>query len=233
MKQTQNQFYGSHEELPDKLPPGSIYVCSDHNLVFISKSDGTPVPIMRENYADFGFSSINSIYVDGSYYDLSNSDSGSLIKFSSDENWNLSLPRLDLADNDYKIIVSQDGDESIMGRISPYHEDKIDNSSHFDVFGSGYITIQKGNETWNVTNMSLFSNRVNKNKSIQYDFDDLDFIRVTHELGYIPIVQVWHKFGDGENDYTLSNAEVCHDWSNMNEFSVYFNSPQTGKILYF
>ena len=233
MKQTQNQFYGRHEELPDKLPPGSIYVCSDHDIVFISKADGTPTPIMRENYSDLGFSTVNNVIVEGDYYDLSNSDSGSLLRFSSESDWNVSLPGVSLADNDYKVVISQEGSSDTKGRVSPYGGETIDGKSHIDLFGSGYLTLQKGDGMWNVTNKSSFSDRKNKNKSVQYDFVDSDFVRITHELGYVPIVQVYHKFGDGENDYTLCNTDPIHDWVSMDEFYVKFPSPQTGKILYY
>ena len=43
MKQTQNQFYGKKAEMPNRLPPGSTYICSDEDLIYHSREDGVPI----------------------------------------------------------------------------------------------------------------------------------------------------------------------------------------------
>jgi hypothetical protein len=44
MKQTQNQFYGKKEDMPNKLPPGSTYICSDEDSLYHAREDGVPIP---------------------------------------------------------------------------------------------------------------------------------------------------------------------------------------------
>ena len=40
MKQTQNQYYGKRKDMPNKLHPGSIYICSDENSLYHAREDG-------------------------------------------------------------------------------------------------------------------------------------------------------------------------------------------------
>ena len=43
MKQTQNQFYGKRTSLPNTLPSGAIYVCTDTDQTFAAGQDNIPV----------------------------------------------------------------------------------------------------------------------------------------------------------------------------------------------
>ena len=42
MKQTQNQFYGKKEDLPNTLPKGSTYIASNSNEVYFAGDSGIP-----------------------------------------------------------------------------------------------------------------------------------------------------------------------------------------------
>ena len=54
-------------------------------------------------------------------------------------------------------------------------------------------------------------------------FRDQNSVTVTHNLGYKPLVQI--NSADG-----LEDASVIHD--SNNQFTVSFDSPQSGEILY-
>tara|TARA_R110002012_G_C11495776_1_gene596702 strand:+ start:7 stop:816 length:810 start_codon:yes stop_codon:yes gene_type:complete len=43
MKQTQNQYYGKRKDMPNKLPPGSTYICSDEDSFYHAREDGKPI----------------------------------------------------------------------------------------------------------------------------------------------------------------------------------------------
>tara|TARA_R110002167_G_scaffold16410_1_gene64204 strand:+ start:163 stop:906 length:744 start_codon:yes stop_codon:yes gene_type:complete len=45
MKQTQNQFFGKVGQMPNRLPSGSIYVCTDTDQTFAAGTDNIPVEI--------------------------------------------------------------------------------------------------------------------------------------------------------------------------------------------
>jgi len=45
MKQTQNQFFGKRAEMPNSLPSGAIYVCTDTDQTFAAGTDNVPVEI--------------------------------------------------------------------------------------------------------------------------------------------------------------------------------------------
>tara|TARA_R110002020_G_scaffold200054_1_gene402079 strand:- start:310 stop:1011 length:702 start_codon:yes stop_codon:yes gene_type:complete len=232
MKQTQNQFYGRIIDLPSKLPPGSIYVCSDHNVVFISKADGKPIKICDENSESSGFSSVKKIVTQENFYDISESDDNSLISMEGSEDWGVILPESRFVSDNFSVIVSHQGSSRNKGGIVPYGEEKINGFDSFELYGSGFVNIQKSQGSWIVASKSLFLNRRGEGETNVYDFNNESIIDIQHNFGYIPIVQVWHKFGEGENDYTLSNAEVLHDWQNMLSFQVILNEINSGKITY-
>tara|TARA_R110002050_G_C8795259_1_gene502410 strand:- start:178 stop:879 length:702 start_codon:yes stop_codon:yes gene_type:complete len=232
MKQTQNQFYGKHSEMPNKLPPGSIYVCSDHDVVFISKSDGEPIAVGGGVASDLGFSSVKKILIEKDYYDLKISDGNSLLDFKFNGDWGVILPLSSSVPENFRAIISHDGSSRHKGEIVPYNGELINGFSSIELYGSGFVNIHKTEGKWVISNKSLFNNRRGEGESNIMEFNNESIVSIEHDFGYIPIVQVWAKIGEGENDYVLSSAKVVHDWGSKNSFQLLMDSPQSGKIIY-
>lgn len=90
MKQTQNQFFGKKVDLPDKLPEGSIYVCSDSPEVYFAGQSKEPTLIdanissQLDNISDYTqgyYAMLTRFYEDGTTTDtvVSAADVGSWI----------------------------------------------------------------------------------------------------------------------------------------------------------
>ncbi len=62
MKQTQNQYYGKRKDMPNKLPPGSIYMSSDEDTLYHSREDGIPLPFKTSIGEEFYSNVINRVF---------------------------------------------------------------------------------------------------------------------------------------------------------------------------
>ena len=70
----------------------------------------------------------------------------------------------------------------------------------------------------------------NQGKTRRLDFTNQETIQLQHNLGFIPIVQVWVE--DGQGGYVEANVDIDHDWNTMNSLEISLGNTQTGKIIY-
>lgn len=129
MKQTQNQFYGKRRDLPSKLPPGSIYICSDEDSFYHAREDGRPIPfeinqesidalrvgkklIGWQDYADSNTSEANPIVqsnVNGGEVQLTNNNNDTATDGSTNINSNTTLEGVnDLWDTTTNTFIFKD-----------------------------------------------------------------------------------------------------------------------------
>ena len=165
----------------------------------------------------------------GSVYDITNSNNNNLINMDFDGDWGVTLPPLATVTNNFKVVISHTTGQAHKGSIVPSQVDIIDGNNIATVYGNGFLTLSKVNDKWIITNKSLFSNYHLEGITKRYDFEDESEITIVHNLGYVPLIEVWIQEGEG---HTRANLDIQHDWDNMNTFTVCISSQQSGKIIY-
>lgn len=181
----------------------NLFIDSDEDLIIDESSNNFDVSSLYSNKTINCTSTFNATATLSSLDDFSEGDS---IKFLRKGNY-----------NKYLVLVPQNGE-------------KIDGLNTLTFFGKGSVTIVKRNGEWFVSDRSNYYSWSNVGRSETLDFINTNSVTVTHDKGYIPRVDVWIE--QSTNNYVLSVSDVIHDWDNMNEFTVVFNSNQTGKIVY-
>ena len=83
---------------------------------------------------------------------------------------------------------------------------------------------------WFVFSRANYNTVEMQGKTRRLDFTNLATIQLQHDLGFIPITQVWIE--DGEGGFVEVNVDIDHDWQTMNSLEISFGTPQTGKIIY-
>ena len=64
----------------------------------------------------------------------------------------------------------------------------------------------------------------------QLNFTDVDTVVLNHNLGGIPIIQVWVE--DGTGGYTDLSVDIDHNWTTKNTSTINLGSVTTGIIIY-
>ena len=168
-------------------------------------------------------------------YDVTEGDDGFIIDMKYNGNWLVNLPNIDDVETNFEIYVIHKQNDNVIGNIVAYSGDQIDGLSSRKIYGQGFINLKKikvsnNNFQWLVFNQVSYNTVEMQGKTRRLDFVNQSTIELPHDLGFIPIIQVWVE--DGAGGYTLSNAVVVHDWQTMNSSQISFGEPQTGKIIY-
>ena len=163
-------------------------------------------------------------------YDVTRSDDGFIVDMTYNGDWGVALPPLVNVDEGFRITVIHNQNQVHRGSIVPYPNDFINTQGVYYVYGIGYISLEKINNEWVVINKALFSNYRHEGITKRYDFENSTNITLQHNLGYIPLIEIWmeDKFGG----YSRANIDVQHDWENMNSLELILSEPQSGKIIY-
>ena len=149
-------------------------------------------------------------------------------------NWVANLPDIDSIDEGFVVSIIHKQDDNFIGDIVAYSGNTIDGDSDVKMYGQGLITLRKvlfgGSYEWFVFNQVSYNTVDMQGKSRILNFNNSTTITKVHNLGFIPIVQVWVE--DGFGNYIQSNAQITHNWITRNEFTVELSTAQSGKILY-
>ena len=184
-----------------------------------------------KNFIDLANTNIKNI--ESKVYDVATDDNVSLLNILSNEVWNVNLPNIINVVDNFQISIIYKGDLS--GQITTYNQDLIDGGSNVDMFEKGLIHIKKlelseGVYQWFVFNQVSYNSVPNQGKTRRLDFTNQSSIQLQHNLGFIPIVQLWIE--DGEGGFVEANVDIDHNWETMNSLSIEFGNPQTGKLIY-
>ena len=183
------------------------------------------------NFIDLANTDVKNI--DSKTYDIATDDNISLLNILSNEDWVINLPNIINVVDNFQISIIYKGDLS--GQITTYNQDLIDGGYVVDVFEKGLIHIKKlqlseGVYQWFVFNQVSYNSVPNQGKTRRLDFTNQSSIQLQHNLGFIPIVQLWIE--DGGGGYVEANVDIDHNWETMNSLNIDFGNPQTGKLIY-
>ena len=79
-----------------------------------------------------------------------------------------------------------------------------------------------------VTTINRDYNGENINEVIDFTFADT--IVLNHNIGNIPIIQVWVE--DGQGGYTDASIDIDHEWGNMLTSTINLGQAENGKLVY-
>jgi len=163
-------------------------------------------------------------------------DNNIIVNLKCLEDYNIILPPLNSVGLGFKITFKNLILDNIKGVIYPYNNDLIENSNFFNFFGKGLFQITKMtsldglSSEWVLTHYSNIIDRRLQGKTKKVDFINENLITVTHDLGYIPIVQVWQN--DGLGGFSDVDVDVDHDYVNKDKFTIDFGETLSGFILF-
>tara|TARA_B110000014_G_C19960769_1_gene497248 strand:+ start:15 stop:719 length:705 start_codon:yes stop_codon:yes gene_type:complete len=183
----------------------------------------------------FQTNTINVKDVPNQTYDITEDDEYYLINVNYDGDWNINLPNINLVNKNFEIYISHKQNENSIGSVIPYSSDSVHGGGDIGMVGKGLLNIKKikideNNFQWFLSNQEKYNSSATESIARRIDFENENNIQVQHNLGFIPIVQVWVE--DGAGGFVEANVDIDHDWSEMNSFEVQLNSIQSGKIIY-
>jgi len=214
------------------------------NLVSMSSNDIENVSVtgITSNSDIIDFSGNN--YNFGSIY-----NNGGLINITSTGTWSAILPQLSEVPSDYTITFRNITNTTYTGTIVPYSSETIDGVSGAKSLGGKVeITLRKQSASnWEILEVIQFEAYVEEqsssgttttinqnynggNLNLVFDFTDSDTIILNHDIGGIPIIQVWVE--DGQGGYTDIDVDIDHEWNNMLSSTINLGQVESGKLVY-
>ncbi len=177
------------------------------------------------------------------YYD------GYTVNIASTDNWSVVLPNIASVSVGHEFTFTNTTSNSFVGSIVPYSTNTIDSTAGaHQVLGKVTIKLRKENSTnWEiveeiqhetpVVDESVSGDTLTINEQYeggamhkQLNFTDVDTVVLNHNLGGIPIIQVWVE--DGTGGYTDLSVDIDHDWTDKNTSTINLGSVTTGIIIY-
>ena len=150
-------------------------------------------------------------------------------------NWNAALPDIDTVPSDFKVHLVHNQGRFDVGTVLPGSGDAINGDSELKLYGKGSVSIRKytdsqNNSDWFKYNHMSYDDLPSRGITKEIDFSSQSTVTITHNYGYVPIVQVWVM--NANLELVDSSVYVVHDWVNKNSFTINLPGPGTGKILY-
>ena len=168
------------------------------------------------------------IVVPQQVYDVKESDNGKKIVMDYDGDWSVVIPS-GLSEHFFFSVSHKSGNDD-EGSLIPSGESLIDGESEKKLQGKSEASLFLKDDNWIVESQYSFIDEKNLGKSKNYEFSELESIEINHNLGRMPITEVWVELEGGER--VKSNVEVIHDWETKNKFTANFETPQSGVIIY-
>tara|TARA_R110002012_G_scaffold315862_1_gene530231 strand:+ start:564 stop:1370 length:807 start_codon:yes stop_codon:yes gene_type:complete len=225
-----------------KEPQGSNQVTHKYRVLDLVDSEGNPFftfsdldSFLEENLGSFNIagdssaSTTDRVVAQDQVYDITKSNDGNMVQLDFDGDWAVALPLLSTVEENFKVVLVHNRGIGNKGSIVPYYSDIVNGAEIEYVYGKGFLTLEKVGESWVVINKSLFSNYHLEGVTKRYDFENETEVLVQHNLGYVPLIEVWIEEDAG---YSRANLDIQHDWNTMNSFNVCIGSSQSGKVIY-
>ena len=173
-------------------------------------------------------SAIILLPVNNSGYDITEDDRGKKIVMLYNGDWAVNLPN-NLPNNFIFSIIHKEG-ESNTGTITPFGSTLIDGEFNKKLNGKGEITLIYKDGTWSIGSQITFVSEKDFGRTKYADFTNQTNLTVNHNLGRIPLTEVWVDNGNGY--LVQSNVHLEHNWTTKNTFNIEFETQQTGTIIY-
>ena len=181
-----------------------------------------------------GVADIGIREVDAQTYDIAEEDDGDLINMKYGGDWVVNLPDIAQVADDFRGTMMHKKPGDFIGDVVPRAGDTIDGNLGVKMYGQGLISVRKItlNEShgWFVFSQVSYNDVQLQGKTRVLEFNNQTVVSLTHNLGFIPVVQVWVE--DGNGGYIHANVDIDHNWSSRNEFTATFSEEVSGKILY-
>jgi len=172
--------------------------------------------------------------VDVQTYDIVEGDDGILINMKYEGDWVVNLPDIEQVADDFRVTMIHKKPGNFIGDVVSYTGDTIDGNPDVKMYGQGLISLRKialnGSHGWFVFSQVSYNDVQLQGKTRVLEFNNQAVVNLVHNLGFIPMVQVWVE--DGSGGYTQASVDIDHNWSSKNEFTVTFSEEVSGKILY-
>lgn len=168
------------------------------------------------------------ILVTDQSYDITKDDYAKKIVMLYDGDWGIVIPN-DLPESFIFSVIhkGQDGND---GAITPYGSSLVDGQPNKVIFGNSSVTLIQRSGNWIVESQQTFITEKNLGKTKNYEFINSDLIVINHNFERVPLTEVWVENECG--DLIKSNIDLVHDWQTKNTFTVKFETPQSGVIIY-
>ena len=193
----------------------------------------TPIDnVAPDSNRSFDFDSI--INVSSQVFDLALEDDRKIVVMNYVGDWSVILPKLSEVPLNWGVKVMHKIEDADMGRLIASNGDNIEGLSEQRLYGKGTMTIRKANVDgfykWFVDNMNNFDDVQLQGKTRVYEFNNVSEFTIPHNLGFIPVVEVW--IDDGEGGYVSANVDIDHDWTTKNSTTINIGSVESGKVIY-
>ena len=185
--------------------------------------------VIGEPSEGFGASSDKIRVVQDQTFDVEPEDHGYLISEQFGGDWAATLPKLDRVQPGFSVRLLYRENDNSKGTIQPYADEKIGSEDNLLVYGKGSVVMTKLNGNWFVESQVSYDFLPQQGKAKLYQFESKSHVTVEHDLGYIPLVEVWIET---EGEFINSNVDISHDWDNKNSFTLELGSDYNGKIIY-
>lgn len=179
---------------------------------------------------------ITQLTTENNVLDISLTDNNILINVKSDSSYNIVLPPLHSLPLGFKISFKNLHNDGLIGTIIPWSTNLIESKDSFEFFGKGFFEITKMSSSdgvtqeWVLTHYSNIIETKYQGKSKKLDFSGESTIYHEHNLGYIPITQVW--VSDGNGGYSDVSVDIDHETVNKDNFTIQLGTPLDGFVLY-
>tara|TARA_R110002020_G_scaffold403525_1_gene613671 strand:- start:3074 stop:3862 length:789 start_codon:yes stop_codon:yes gene_type:complete len=253
-----HHYYGDDNEKPNKLPPGDFYFAEDTGILYKYNKFGIPVKlnngfsdleilfdinrnengdvskIISRYNVEFPHDKVEVKDILQQTYDINSLDNDVLLEIKYNGDWTMILPDISSIEENFETTISHKVNGNSTGTVVPHGGDIIDGASNAKMYGTGLMSLKKissgGGFEWLLLKSISYNTVHMQGKTRMTSFFNQSTIQINHNLGFIPIVQVWVE--DGEGGFVEANVDIDHDWDDMNSFEIQLNSTQSGKIIY-
>jgi hypothetical protein len=186
------------------------------------------------------FSYIPSLYknIESETLSLSTDNyNGNTLNMLTPNNYNILLPPISSLEEGYSVTIASNVNDTLTGNIVPYNGELIAGNQEKKVFGRSKISIYKhkdqasGESSWRIYSEQQLGTNLLNGKTKEIEFYNETSVVVNHNLGYVPIIQVWVE--DGQGGYTDIDVDIDHEWTNKMSSIVNLSALHSGKILYY
>ena len=163
-------------------------------------------------------------------YDVTSNDDNMTVVMQYDGDYSVILPDTATLPEDLVVTIIHKVSNNNVGSIIPYGADQIDFSGTKQLFGKAKIELVNKNGKWIISDQSSFIDEKDFGRSKNISFLNQSQIVVNHGSGTIPIVDVYVENDSAQ--FVHANVEITHDFNLKNSFTLNFESPQNGLIVY-
>tara|TARA_R110002012_G_scaffold307776_1_gene513492 strand:+ start:154 stop:945 length:792 start_codon:yes stop_codon:yes gene_type:complete len=170
------------------------------------------------------------IDISNQFLDLTSDFDGKTLNMTSEESFNINLPSINSLPIGFSFSISRFNSQDGFGDVNAFHGDDIRGKDSHRIFGNGFLSLSRGSSSWIIDSKTSFDTSFMEGKTKELFFENKDEVTINHNMGFIPIVQVWVK--DDFGLYMESNVDITHDWETKDSFTVFLSETKDFRIIY-